>query len=99
MTIDELIAAEAKASELNQDAELKPGTKVTRGHGRSKTLQVRLNYEEFTSLARVAEERGIPVSTLARDLLLRELSDPSTDPRSLLARIRSDLDELAARVA
>ncbi|SJN37484.1 hypothetical protein [Luteococcus japonicus] len=99
MRIDELIAAEAKASEQNKDAELKPGTKTTRGHGRSKTLQVRLNDDEFAVLARVAEERGIPVSTLARDLLLRELGGHNTDPRSLLARIRSDLDELAARVA
>lgn len=99
MRIDELIAAEAKASEQNKDAELKPGTKITRGHGRSKTLQMRLNDDEFAALARVAEERGVPASTLARDLLLRELSDTSADPRSLLARIRSDLDELAARVA
>ncbi|WP_420176096.1 hypothetical protein [Luteococcus sp. OSA5] len=99
MRIDELIAAEAKASEQNKDAEMKPGTKVTRGHGRSRTLQVRLNDDEFAALARVAEERGVPASTLARDLLLRELGDHDTDPRSLLARIRSDLDELAARVA
>lgn len=99
MKIDELIAAEAKASEQNKDAELKPGTKITRGHGRSKTLQVRLNEDEFAALARVAEERGVPASTLARDLLLRELGNQCTDPQSLLARIRSDLDELAARVA
>ncbi len=99
MRIDELIAAEAKASEQSKDAELKPGTKVTRGHGRSKTLQVRLNEDEFAALARVAEERGVPASTLARDLLLRQLSTPGTDSRSLLARIRSDLDELAARLA
>lgn len=99
MRIDELIANEATASEQNKDAELKPGSKVTRGHGRSKTLQVRLNDDEFAALARVAEERGVPASTLARDLLLRGLSTPHTDPQSLLARIRSDLEELAARVA
>lgn len=98
MRIDELIAAEATASEQNKDADLKPGTKATRGHGRSKTLQVRLNDDEFAALARVAEERGVPASTLARNLLLRELREPTTDPRSLLARIRSDLDELATRV-
>ena len=74
---------------------MKPGTKVTRGHGRSKTLQVRLNDDEFAALARVAEERGVPASTLARNMLLRA----PTDPRSLLARIRFDLDELATRVA
>lgn len=99
MRIDELIAAEATASEQNKDAELKPGTKVTRGHGRSKTLQVRLNDDEFAALARVAEERGIPVSTLARDLLLRELEGAGEDPQAVIARMRSDLDALAARVA
>lgn len=53
----------------------------------------------LAALARAAEERGVPASTLARDLLLRELSTPDPDSRSLLARIRSDLDELAARMA
>ena len=99
MKIDELIAAEAKASEQNKDAELKPGTKVTRGHGRSKTLQVRLNDDEFAALARTAEERGIPVSTLARDLLLRALEGAGEDPQAVITRMRSDLDALAAQVA
>lgn len=99
MRIDELIAAEAKASEQSKDAELKPGTKVTRGHGRSKTLQVRLNEDEFAALARVAEERGVPASTLARGLLLRELEGAGEDPQAVIARMRSDLDALAARVA
>lgn len=99
MRIEDLIAAEAAASEQNMDADLKPGTKVTRGHGRSKTLQVRLNDEEFAALARVAEERGVPASTLARTLLLRELEGVGADPQAVIARIRSDLDTLAARVA
>lgn len=99
MKIEDLIAAEAAASEQNKDAELQPGTKITRGHGRAKTLQIRLNYEEFTALARAAEERGIPVSTLARDLLLRELEGAGEDPQAVIARMRSDLDTLAARVA
>ncbi|ROR55182.1 hypothetical protein EDD41_2440 [Luteococcus japonicus] len=99
MRIDELIAAEAKASEQNKDAELKPGTKVTRGHGRSKTLQVRLNDDEFAALASVAEERRVPISTLARGMLLRELNGAEEDPQAVIARMRSDLDALAAQVA
>ena len=99
MSINDLIAAEATAAEQNPDTPLKAGSTLTRGHNRARTLQIRLNDDELAALARVAEERGVPASTLARDLLLRELSDHSTDPRSLLARIRSDLEELAARVA
>lgn len=99
MKIEELIAAEAEASERDRDAELKPGTIVTRGHGRSKTLQVRLTDDEFSALTRAADQRGIPSSTLARDLLLRELRAPHADSRALVDRIRADLDELASRVA
>lgn len=39
-SISDLIASEAEAAEHNPDAEIKPGSKVTRGHQRAKTLQV-----------------------------------------------------------
>lgn len=97
--IEDLIAAEAKASEQHKDAPMRPGTKLTRGHGRSRTLQVRLNEEELQSLTALAEERGLPASTLARDLLLTHLSAEADSPQSVLARIRADLDALAATVA
>lgn len=95
----DLIAAEAEASEQNKDAPIRPGTKVTRGHGRSRTLQVRLNEEELQALTALAERRGVPASTLARDLLLSHLGQDADSPRSVLARIRADLDALAATVA
>lgn len=95
----DLIAAEAAASEQNKDAPIRPGTKVTRGHGRSRTLQVRLNEEELQALTDLAERIGVPASTLARDLLLPHLSEDADSPRSVLARIRADLDALAATVA
>ena len=47
MKIDDLITAEAEASEAHPDAELRPGTTTRRGHGRSRTLQVRLNADEL----------------------------------------------------
>ena len=52
----------------------------SRGHNRAKTLQIRLNDDECAALNSLAESRGIPVSTLARDLLLGQLtaSDTST---------------------
>ena len=99
MGIEELIAAEAAATELNQDAAIRPGSKVTRGHNRVKTLQVRLNDNEFATLTAVAERLGVPTSTLARDLLLRELASPSESPQAVIARMRADLEALASSVA
>lgn len=96
--IEDLIAAEAQASEQNKDAPIGPGTKLTRGHGRSRTLQVRLNDEELQALTDLAEQREIPTSTLARDLLLAHLSQDTDTPQAALARIRADLDALAATV-
>ena len=39
MSINELIAAEAEAAEGNPDADLQPGSKVTRGHQRAKPFR------------------------------------------------------------
>ncbi len=99
MSIEELIKAEAEAAEQNMDAPLKVGSRVTRGHRRSRTLQVRLNDEELAALVHVAEARGIPVSTLARDVLLTQLASPADAPKVVIARMRADLDALATSVA
>lgn len=99
MGIEALIAAEAEAAELNPDAEIRPGSTVTRGHNRVKTLQVRLNDDEFAALTAVAQRLGVPTSTLARDLLLRELASPSETPQAVIARMRADLESLASSVA
>lgn len=74
MPIDELLDSEGAAVERNADAPLKPGTRVTRGHGRTKTLQVRLTDDEYEELERDAEGLGLPVSTLARQRLLATAS-------------------------
>lgn len=42
---------------------------------RSKVLQVRLSPEEFEAVERAAERRGLPASTVARERLLRLLSE------------------------
>lgn len=99
MEIDELIDAEAEASERNRNAKIRPGTKVTRGHSRSRTLQVRLNEDEMEALTALAEERGVPASTMARDVLLVHLAAPADTPAAVIARIRADLDSLASTVA
>jgi len=99
MTISDLIAAEAAAAEQNPDAPIKAGSTITRGHSRAKTLQVRLNDNELAALATLAAARGIPVSTLARDLLLGQLGAADTSTKALIARIRAELDTLASSVA
>ncbi len=99
MGAEKLIAAEAEAAEQNPDAASRPEAKATRGHNRVKTLQVRLNDDEFSALTAAAERLGVPASTLARDLLLRELAAPSESPQAVVARMRADLDALASSVA
>mgnify|MGYP001289289707 FL=1 len=99
MGAEKLIAAEAEAAEQNPDAAIRPEAKVTRGHNRVKTLQVRLNDDEFPAPTAAAERLGVPASTLARDLLLRELASPSESPQGIIARMRADLDALAPSVA
>ena len=99
MSSSDLIATEADTVERNPDAAIKPGSNVTRGHQRARTLQVRLNVEELDALSRLAEQRGIPVSTLARDLLLAQMADSDNSAKALIAKIRAELDDLATHVA
>lgn len=74
------------------------------GRTRSRVLQVRLNPEELATLERIAERRGLPVSTVARGELLRiiteeaaptdrleQLSEAANRVRSLADDIRNDL--------
>lgn len=74
--ISDLIGAEVRSAERapsSTDAELPADVKVTRGRGRSKVLQVRLNEDELRLLTKHAEEQMVPVSTLARAVLLRQI--------------------------
>lgn len=74
--IADLIAAEVEAAENaadDPDAPLPAGVRVTRGHDRSKVLQIRLNEDEHRLLSKLADEQHLPVSTLARSLLLRTI--------------------------
>ena len=71
--LNELIASEVETAERdssNPDAALPTHVRVTRGHERSKVLQVRLNEGELEALAKLADERGVPASTFARAILL-----------------------------
>lgn len=71
--LSDLIAAEANAAETVEDtpdAVLPAHVRVTRGHDRSRVLQVRLNEDEYRVLAKLADERHVPASTFARAMLL-----------------------------
>lgn len=63
---------------------------MTRGHDRARTLQIRLNEDELAALVAVAEDRGLPVSTGARQLLLQFLA-PADDLKSALDKLERDI--------
>jgi hypothetical protein len=93
--IDALLEAEAKAAEdaeatSDPNAPRPAHVKVTRGHPRAKNLQVRFRDDEFDELAAYAEQRGLPVSTVARMLVLQAIA-PADDLKAALDRLESDV--------
>ena len=82
--------AAAEAAEGHQESPLRTDVKVTRGHDRAKTLQIRLNEDELRELVALAADRGLPVSTVARQLLLQSLA-PADDLKSALDRLERDV--------
>jgi hypothetical protein len=98
MNIRELIdqeAAAAEDAELMEDdhAPLPEGTRVTRGHNRSKTLQIRLNGDEYGALELLAKNRDLPVSTVARALILNALA-LGDDAQAAFTRVEHDIANL-----
>lgn len=90
-------AAAAEAAEADQDSPVRSDVQVTRGHDRAKTLQIRLNEEELGELAALAEDRGLPVSTVARQLLLQSIA-PVGDLKSALDRLERDISAVRRKV-
>lgn len=97
-SVKDLVIAEGLRAEEAADAPAGPETRVTRGHGRSRTLQVRLNDDEYEMLTALAEAKGLPVSTLVRTLLHPVLSPTADAPAELIARMRQELDLLAHHI-
>lgn len=98
-----MLADEAEAAEADQaDRPLPPHVKVSRpGHARSKVLQVRLNPEEYEAIERIALARGLPASTVAREHLLRLITqtvaanpDVIDDPEHVRAQIVAAADSI-----
>jgi uncharacterized protein YbaP (TraB family) len=86
-------ATAAEAAEVDQESPVRADVKVTRGHDRAKTLQIRLNEDELGELTALAKDRGLPVSTVARQLLLQFLA-PGDDLKTALDRLERDLSEV-----
>ncbi|MCW0191166.1 MULTISPECIES: plasmid mobilization protein [Rhodococcus erythropolis group] len=82
--------AERVEIESAPDAEARSDVRVTRGHGRTRVLQVRLNADELAEMQARADQQGLPVSTVARTMLLDQLR-ADTDPH----RLARDLHRLA----
>lgn len=97
--ISALLSEEAEAIDADRDAAITESTTVTRGHGRSKTLQIRLNPEELEELERVAATRGLPTSTVAREAVLRLIRPaeaPSAAKQRLIDEVVRYVDTLTA---
>jgi hypothetical protein len=85
-------ADEIEAAERTTDpnAPLPAHVKVSQpGRARSKVLQVRLNPEEMVALEAIAEQRGLPVSTVAREQILRLLNGRAAEADPLCGLIEA----------
>lgn len=93
--LDEQLAAEAEAVEQAEvtsdpDAPLPAHVKVSRGEPRARNLQVRFREDEFAELAEYAAQRGLPVSTVVRSLVLQALT-PADDLEAAFDKLEADL--------
>lgn len=93
-TLEE-VGDEAEAAAEDFPTEVPSHVKVSRGHGRTRTLQVRLNDDELAALEQRADARGLPASTLARALLLEAMAVESSKEQKT-ATLHRLIDELAA---
>ena len=95
--LEQLLRDEGEAAEMAERSEtgLTSGqVKVTRGHERSKVLQVRLNEDEYERLSAYADSLELPISTAVRSLILGSLAQESAaegDLLSLLDRLEHDV--------
>lgn len=93
--IEHLLDSEAEAAEQAEaasdpSAPLPSHVKVTRGHPRAMNIQVRFRDDEYDELAAYAEQRGLPVSTVVRMLVLQAIA-PADDLKAALDRLESDV--------
>ncbi|MBS9535474.1 ribbon-helix-helix protein, CopG family [Mycobacterium sp. M1] len=66
-------AALAEATKDDLDVAIPSHVKISRGGPRTRVLQVRLNDDELAGLEEWADKRGLPASTLVREMILNVL--------------------------
>lgn len=95
--LSELLTHEAEYAEQHKDAPVSEGTIVTHRGQRSRIFSIRLSEAEFALLERVAGERSVPVSRLAREWITEKLAAESrpTD----IAELAEAVSVLASRLA
>lgn len=74
--IKQILDAEAAAAEAAKDdleVDIPSHVKVSRGGPRTRVLQVRLNDDELAGLEALADKRGLPASTVVREMILNFL--------------------------
>lgn len=72
--IKQRIDEEAAASDENQDAPISSGAVVSRpNRARSTVYSIRLNTEEVASVQTLADEAGLPPSTLVRSWIVERV--------------------------
>ncbi|TDE15082.1 hypothetical protein [Jiangella asiatica] len=74
-----VVDIEAEASELSRDMDV-PADATPSRPGRATVLSVRRGKDEAEQLAALAAERSIPVSTLARSLIVDALRTSTRGP-------------------
>jgi predicted DNA binding CopG/RHH family protein len=101
-SIEEIVAEEAAWAEALEaaDIQLRDLSEVTtiRGGPRSKTLQVRLSENEWVTIERQALASGVPISTLARNVLVPAVQ-PATDIEEAITRLEADVRALRELIA
>ncbi len=100
-----LIAAEAEHAEATRNDPIPPDALATATRpnlARSVTLSLRLTPEELAEVQTVANDRGIPASTLIRGWIVRQLAaerNTPTDTAMVVERLEADVRTLRKLVA
>lgn len=96
---DERIDRIAAEAEAHKEDPIPAGAKVSRGHDRSRVLQVRLNDDELATLTELADAADVRPSTFARQILLDAMQQAMAGAaRDLLGRETSFPARLVAAV-
>lgn len=79
--LETLLRDEAEHAEQHCDAEPGPDTTISRpGRARSTVYSVRLNPDEVAGLHELADQAGLPASTLVRSWILDRLRSGGASP-------------------